>query len=169
MKKILFADDDPEIREVVRILLTREGYEVVEAVNGIEAVEKADHTIDLIILDVMMPGCSGVEACGEIRKKSSAPILFLTAKSKERDKEEGFAAGGDDYLVKPFSSVELKARVNAMLRRYCVYKGKKGTERGDQPAGAGNLRGYGGGQQERGTGSADRYRVPNPAPSGREP
>ena len=76
-----------------------------------------------------MPGCSGVEACGEIRKKSSAPILFLTAKSKDRDKEEGFAAGGDDYLVKPFSSVELKARVNAMLRRYCVYKGKKGTER----------------------------------------
>ena len=129
MKKILFADDDPEIREVLRILLTREGYEVVEAVNGIEAVEKADHTIDLIILDVMMPGCSGVEACGEIRKKSSAPILFLTAKSKDRDKEEGFAAGGDDYLVKPFSSVELKARVNAMLRRYCVYKGKKGTER----------------------------------------
>lgn len=129
MKKILFADDDPEIREVVRILLARDGYEVVEAVNGIEAVEKADHTIDLIILDVMMPGCSGVEACGEIRKKSSAPILFLTAKSRDRDKEEGFAAGGDDYLVKPFSSVELKARVNAMLRRYCVYKGKKGTER----------------------------------------
>ena len=113
MKKILFADDDPEIREVVRILLARDGYEVVEAVNGIEAVEKADHTIDLIILDVMMPGCSGVEA----------------AKSRDRDKEEGFAAGGDDYLVKPFSSVELKARVNAMLRRYCVYKGKKGTER----------------------------------------
>ena len=108
MKKILFADDDPEIREVVRILLTREGYEVVEAVNGIEAVEKADHTIDLIILDVMMPGCSGVEACGEIRKKSSAPILFLTAKSKDRDKEEGFAAGGDDYLVKPFSDEKLK-------------------------------------------------------------
>ena len=117
MKKILFADDDPEIREVVRILLTREGYEAVEAVNGIEAVEKADHTIDLIILDVMMPGCSGVEACGEIRKKSSAPILFLTAKSKDRDKEEGFAAGGDDYLVKPFEFPELLARVRSLLRR----------------------------------------------------
>ena len=117
MKKILFADDDPEIREVVRILLTREGYEVVEAVNGIEAVEKADHTIDLIILDVMMPGCSGVEACGEIRKKSSAPILFLTAKSKDRDKEEGFAAGGDDYLVKPYAVGELLARIRAVTRR----------------------------------------------------
>ena len=118
MKKILFADDDPEIREVVRILLARDGYEVVEAVNGIEAVEKADHTIDLIILDVMMPGCSGVEACGEIRKKSSAPILFLTAKSRDRDKEEGFAAGGDDYLVKPFDLSELTARIWAVSRRY---------------------------------------------------
>lgn len=124
MKKILFADDDPEIREVVRILLTREGYEVIEAVNGTEAVEKADSTVDLIILDVMMPGRSGVEACGEIRKNSSAPILFLTAKSQDRDKEAGFAAGGDDYLVKPFSSVELKARVKAMLRRYCEYNGR---------------------------------------------
>lgn len=128
MKKILFADDDPEIREVVRILLTREGYEVTEAVNGIEAVKKADSTMDLIILDVMMPGITGVKACEEIRKKTSAPILFLTAKSQDRDKEEGFAAGGDDYLVKPFSSVELKARVNAMLRRYCIYKGKNGNE-----------------------------------------
>ncbi len=117
MKKILFADDDPEIREVVRILLTREGYEVVEAVNGIEAVEKADHTIDLIILDVMMPGCSGVEACGEIRKKSSAPILFLTAKDHVEDRVKGLELGADDYLVKPFSFSELLARVRTILRR----------------------------------------------------
>lgn len=123
MKTILFADDDPEIREVVRMLLTREGYQVLEARNGREAVEMADGQVDLIILDVMMPGLSGVSACEAIRKKTSVPILFLTAKSQDCDKMEGFAAGGDDYLVKPFSSVELAARVGALLRRYCVYKG----------------------------------------------
>lgn len=124
MKTILFADDDPEIREVVQMLLTREGYQVLEARNGREAVEIADGQVDLIILDVMMPGLSGVSACEEIRKKTSVPILFLTAKSQDCDKMEGFAAGGDDYLVKPFSSVELAARVGALLRRYCVYKGE---------------------------------------------
>ena len=127
MKKILFADDDPEIREVVRILLARDSYEVVEAVNGIEAVEKADHTIDLIILDVMMPGCSGVEACGEIRKKSSAPILFLTAKSRDRDKEEGFAAGGDGYLGETVFRVGVKGwlfyTIDAGGGPICVYLG----------------------------------------------
>lgn len=128
MKRILFADDDPEIREVVNILLKKEGYEVIEACNGEEAVEKTDKDIDLIILDVMMPGRSGVSACVEIRKITSAPILFLTAKSQDSDKALGFAAGGDDYLVKPFSGVELTARVGAMLRRYCVYRGKETNE-----------------------------------------
>lgn len=93
MKKILFADDDPEIREVVRILLTREGYDVTEAVNGIEAVKKADSTMDLIILDVMMPGITGVKACEEIRKKTSAPILFLTAKSQDRERKRDLRRG----------------------------------------------------------------------------
>ena len=100
--KILFADDDPEIREVIRLLLTGEGYEVVEAADGDEVVEKMDSTVDLVILDVMMPGRSGVSACAEIRKTSTVPILFLTAKSQDSDKTVGFSAGGDDYLSKPF-------------------------------------------------------------------
>lgn len=124
-KKILFADDEPEIREVVRILLESEGYEVLEATNGVEAVEMADNTVDLIILDVMMPEKTGVSACAEIRKSTSAPILFLTAKTQDSDKTMGFSAGGDDYLAKPFSYTELISRVKALLRRYYIYKGKE--------------------------------------------
>lgn len=120
-RKILLADDDPEIRNVVRILLESEGFTVLDAANGTEAVETADGTIDLIILDVMMPGCNGYTACAEIRKKSTAPILFLTAKSQDSDKTMGFSAGGDDYLAKPFSYPELTARVKALLRRRYVY------------------------------------------------
>lgn len=123
-KKILFADDDPEIREVVRILLESEGYEVQEAVNGEEAVSMASDELDLIILDVMMPVKSGVSACAEIRKRLTVPILFLTARTQDSDKTVGFGAGADDYLAKPFSYAELAARVKAMIRRYHVYKGK---------------------------------------------
>ena len=104
-RKILFADDDAEIREVVRILLEGEGYRVDEAADGISAVSMADDTYDLIILDVMMPGRSGFSACAEIRKKSVVPILFLTARTQD-------------------SYTELAARVKAMIRRYHVYKGK---------------------------------------------
>lgn len=125
-KRILFADDDPEIREVVRILLEHEGFEVIEAGNGKEAVEKADQTVDLIILDVMMPGKSGILACLDIRKKLTVPILFLTARTQDSDKALGFSAGGDDYLAKPFSYTELVARVKAMLRRCYVYQGGSG-------------------------------------------
>lgn len=126
-KKILFADDDPEIREVVRVLLESEGYEVIEAVNGEEAVRLADDTLDLIILDVMMPGKSGVSACVEIRRTLTVPILFLTARTQDSDKTVGFGAGADDYLAKPFSYAELAARVKALIRRYHVYKGKEGN------------------------------------------
>jgi len=129
--KILFADDDPEIREVVRILLESEGFSVTEAVNGREAVEKAVESIDLVILDVMMPGCSGFSACVEIRQKLMVPILFLTAKSQDGDKLLGFSSGGDDYLVKPFSYTELIARVKAMLRRYLVYRNKDNADHED--------------------------------------
>lgn len=125
--KILFADDDPEIREVIRLLLSSEGYEVIEAADGDEAVNKMEPSIDLVILDVMMPGRSGIAACAEIRRVSTAPILFLTAKSQDSDKAVGFSAGGDDYLAKPFSYAELTARVKAMLRRYRVYRGKGET------------------------------------------
>lgn len=122
-RKILLADDDPEIRGVVRILLESEGYQVVEASDGAQAVSAADGTVDLIILDVMMPACDGYSACMEIRKKSTAPILFLTAKTQDSDKTMGFSAGGDDYLAKPFSFPELVSRVKALLRRCYVYCG----------------------------------------------
>lgn len=124
MQKIMIADDDAEIREVIRILLEGEGYQVIEAANGNEAIEMMESSIVLIILDVMMPGCSGIIACNEIRKEHTVPILFLTAKSKEEDIVIGFSAGADDYLVKPFSYTELLSRVKALIRRYCIYMGQ---------------------------------------------
>lgn len=126
-KKILFADDDPEIREALRLLLGCEGYETVEAADGGDVLRLLDDTVDLVILDVMMPDMNGYAVCAEIRRRSAVPILFLTAKSQESDMTLGFSAGGDDYLVKPFSYNELINRVKAMLRRYYVY-GAKATE-----------------------------------------
>lgn len=123
-RRILIADDSQEIIEILQILLTGEGYEVVIATDGEEAVRLADDTIDLIILDVMMPIKSGFVACSQIRQKTMAPILFLTAKTQDSDKSIGFSAGGDDYLTKPFSYSELLARVKSLLRRYYVYQGK---------------------------------------------
>lgn len=123
--KILVADDNGEIREFIRVLLESEGYEVVEVADGQEAIEKTDESVDLIILDVMMPVVSGFKACMEIREKSVAPILFLTAKTQDSDKTLGFSLGGDDYLSKPFSYTELVSRVKALLRRCYVYQGKE--------------------------------------------
>lgn len=125
IKNILIADDNDEIREIVRVLLESEGYHVSEAIDGEDAVNKVDETIDLIILDIMMPIKSGFKACVEIREKTSAPILFLTAKTQDSDKYMAFSAGSDDYLSKPFSYTELVSRVKALLRRYYVYKGKE--------------------------------------------
>lgn len=123
--KILVVDDESEIREVVKVLLESEGYEIVEAASGKEAIATLDDSISLIILDVLMPGISGYEVCSKIRKKSTVPILFLTAKTKDSDLETGFLSGGDDYLAKPFSFTELVARVKGLLRRYYIYKGKE--------------------------------------------
>lgn len=125
MKNILIADDNEEIREIVRVLLESEGYTVIEAIDGEDAVIKVDESIDLIILDIMMPRKSGFKACVEIREKTSAPILLLTAKTQDSDKCMGFSVGSDDYLSKPFSYTELVSRVKALLRRYYVYKGKE--------------------------------------------
>lgn len=116
-QKILVADDARDIREVVRIMLEDAGFEVVLAVNGEEAVEKFDSDISLVILDIMMPECDGINACSRIRAKAEVPVLFLTAKSAESDLIEGFEAGGDDYLTKPFSCTELLLRVKALLKR----------------------------------------------------
>lgn len=121
---ILIVEDDPDIRDGVRILLAGEGYHILEAENGLRALELFDPEVDLVILDIMMPGMSGLRVCEELRKTSAVPILFLTAKSQESDKLLGLTAGGDDYLAKPFSFAELSARVKALLRRYCVYQGK---------------------------------------------
>ncbi|MFB5760538.1 response regulator transcription factor [Paenibacillus medicaginis] len=127
-KNILIADDNDEIREIVRVLLESEHYNVIEAIDGDDAVNKVNEHIDLIILDIMMPGKSGYKACVEIREITSAPILFLTAKTQDSDKYMAFSAGSDDYLSKPFSYTELVSRVKALLRRYYVYKGKENAE-----------------------------------------
>ena len=123
--KILIVDDDSEIREVVRILLAGENFQVAEAAGGEEALAwLEDHEADLVILDVMMEGMSGYQMCLRLREKWNVPVLFLTAKSQESDLTLGYSSGGDDYLVKPFSYPELLARVKGLLRRYQVYRGK---------------------------------------------
>ena len=128
MTRILLIEDDADIREGGRLLLSAEGYEIIEADCGAKGLERLDESIDLVILDVMMPGISGIKTCEEIRKISYVPVLFLTAKSSETDKVMGLMAGGDDYIIKPFSYAELLGRVKALLRRYHVYSGKKTVE-----------------------------------------
>ena len=123
---ILIVDDESDIRKIVRLLLERRGYSVCEASNGFDAIERVrDYNPDLVIMDIMMPKMSGVEAVRAIREFSPVPIIFLTAKSLDSDKESAYLSGGDDYLVKPFSSTELVLKTEAMLRRYTVYRGKK--------------------------------------------
>ena len=121
---VLLVEDDEDIREGVRILLESENYQVEEAENGRKGLELLDEQTDLVILDVMMPGLSGLRTCEEIRKISNVPVLFLTAKAQESDKLIGLMAGGDDYLPKPFSYAELLGRVKALVRRYKIYRGK---------------------------------------------
>ena len=128
MEKILIIEDDEAIREGVRILLEGEGYSVLEAENGRKGLELLGEEPDLVILDAMMPGMSGLKTCEEIRKVSFVPVLFLTARSQESDKLIGLMAGGDDYLPKPFSYSELLGRVKALVRRWKVYRGKEETE-----------------------------------------
>lgn len=126
-QKILTVDDNEEIRNIIKILLESEGYDVIEASDGETALELIDNTIDLVILDIMMPGKSGLDVCRIIREKYQMPILFLTAKGTDSDKSLGLLIGGDDYLAKPFSHAELTARVKSLLRRYYVYKGKEAS------------------------------------------
>lgn len=124
--RILVVDDEADIRRIIRILLESRGYRVLEAPNGRLAVEtiRKEPDVDLILLDIMMPELSGIEASREIRSISSAPILFLTARTQEQDKLEAYSSGGDDYLAKPFSHGELLMKVDSLLRRYRVYNGK---------------------------------------------
>jgi len=128
--RILAVDDEPDLRSLLRILLNNKGYEVLEAASGQEAVEllRSEPQIDLVIMDIMMPGLNGVEACGEIRKFSTVPMLFLTAKTQLQDKAQAYSSGGDDYLAKPFSQSELMLKVESLTRRYRIYKGKQEPE-----------------------------------------
>jgi two-component system OmpR family response regulator len=118
MPRILIADDEPNIREVISFALERAGFEVALARNGAEALQvfrKAPP--DLIILDIGMPEMDGLEVCRQIRKSSDLPILFLSARDEEIDRVLGLEIGGDDYVTKPFSARELVARVNVILKR----------------------------------------------------
>ena len=118
MYKILIADDEQKIREVLREYAEFDGHEVVEAVDGREAVEAAkSNSFDIIILDIMMPRLDGFSACKEIRKFSATPVLMLSARGEEYDKLFGFEIGADDYVVKPFSPKEVLARINAIIKR----------------------------------------------------
>lgn len=117
MAKILVVDDELEIREVIKEALVRDGHLVYTAKNADDALEKLKVMPDLLLLDVMMPGKSGFEFCREIRSTLDIPILFITAKISSLDLIEGLAMGADDYIKKPFSVSELRAIVNANLRR----------------------------------------------------
>jgi DNA-binding response OmpR family regulator len=118
MTTVLVVDDDPNIRDLLRLYVMRDGHRVVFANDGAEALVAAhQHAPDLVLLDVMLPGIDGLEVCRQLRETSDVPIVLLTARSGESDKVVGLDLGADDYIVKPFSPRELMARVRAQLRR----------------------------------------------------
>lgn len=121
MAKLLVVDDDPHIRELVRVFLQNEGFDILEAADGQEAlaIMETDQA-DLVILDIMMPRMDGWELCRELRKHYDIPLLMLTAKGETAQKIKGFELGTDDYLVKPFEPAELVVRVKALLKRYRI-------------------------------------------------
>jgi two-component system response regulator ResD len=117
-KTILIADDEHRMRKLIADFLCREGYAIIEAANGQEALDKfRREKVDLVILDVMMPGSDGWTVCREIRRQSGVPVIMLTAKGEEIDQLFGFEIGADEYITKPFSPRVLTARVNAFFRR----------------------------------------------------
>ncbi|MBO0600233.1 response regulator transcription factor [Sporosarcina sp. E16_3] len=121
MAKVLIVDDDPHMRELIGLFLRPEGFEIVEACDGIEALATLQSfKADLVLLDIMMPNMDGWELCREIRKQYDIPLLMLTAKGDTAQKVKGFELGTDDYLVKPFEPAELTARVKALLKRYRI-------------------------------------------------
>jgi len=128
MYKILIADDEQKIREVLREYAEFEGHEAAEAVDGMQAVELAKSGgFDIVILDVMMPKIDGFSACKEIKKSVKTPVLMLSARGEEYDKLFGFETGADDYVVKPFSPKEVMARVNAIIKRNSPQRGTESS------------------------------------------
>ena len=122
MYNILVVDDDKEIVNAIEIYLKREGYNIIKAYNGNEALEKIlKNEIHLIILDIMMPEKDGIETLEEIRKTKTIPVILVSAKSEDYDKISGLDTGADDYITKPFNPLELIARVNSNIRRYVEF------------------------------------------------
>jgi two-component system, OmpR family, response regulator len=121
MSKILIVDDDPNIRELARVFLKNEGYDIYEAADGVEALSNLETIrVDLAIIDIMMPNMDGWELCRQLKELYDFPVLMLTAKGETSQKLKGFELGTDDYLVKPFEPLELVARVKALLKRYRI-------------------------------------------------
>jgi len=115
---ILIVDDEEKIREILALYFSKEGFQVAQAVDGVEAIRKVDQVKpDVIILDIMMPVLDGIEVCRQIRKFSRVPIIMLSARAEEEDRIVGLDLGADDYIAKPFNPREVVARVNAVLRR----------------------------------------------------
>ena len=120
--KILIVDDEPDIVSMLVSFFTGNGYQALTAHSGMESLKRVEQNPDIILLDINMPDMDGLEVCELIRDRVSCPILFLTARIEDRDKVKGFSAGGDDYILKPFSLMELEARVCAHLRRESRHK-----------------------------------------------
>lgn len=117
--KILIADDEPEIRDLLRLYLEKDGYEIIEAADGMEAMTAInEEKIDLVILDIMMPGIDGYRVLRNLREKNNIPVIMLSAKSGDSDKILGLDMGADDYITKPFTPLEAVARVNSNIRRF---------------------------------------------------
>ena len=130
MAKILVCDDDKDIVEAISIYLEQEGYTVIKAYDGVEAINVLrSQPVDLLIIDIMMPKLDGIQAMIKIRERSNVPVILLTAKGEDSDKVLGLTVGADDYITKPFNPIEVSARVKSQLRRYMQLGG--GTVRPD--------------------------------------
>ena len=142
MYNILVCDDDKEIVEAIEIYLSQEGYRILKAYDGLEAMEILEkEEVNLLLIDVMMPRLDGIRATLKIREKNSIPIIILSAKSEDADKILGLNVGADDYVTKPFSPLELVARVKSQLRRYNQLGGSEQDSRNkEQIYEAGGLR-----------------------------
>ncbi|MBR4767983.1 MAG: response regulator transcription factor, partial [Lachnospiraceae bacterium] len=130
MTKVLVVDDEKMIVKGIRFSLLQEGWEVDDAYDGEEGLEKARHTAyDIVLLDIMLPKMSGIDVCREIRMFSNMPIIMLTAKGDDMDKIIGFENGADDYITKPFNILEVKARMKAIMRRNHYFDAEKSVQK----------------------------------------